>query len=133
MALGRKSGAVTEKTNHDVAVDNSYHPDLLKGPEYDPESTREGNRKMSRVGGPIRLADSDAESAVSVRKQLELEAENQIKYRTCSWQKVHQTFLLIPNHRAEYVNSYVDISISPPCHVFSDLLRVPDGRGEDRV
>jgi hypothetical protein len=29
-----------------------------------------------------------ADDRASVEKQLELEAENAIKYRTCSWQKV---------------------------------------------
>jgi len=45
---------------------------------------------MSRVGGPIPgiVGDSDADSALSVGKQLELEATNSIKYRTCSWPKV---------------------------------------------
>lgn len=99
MALGRKPEAGTTETDHDVAVDNSYHPDRLQESEYDPERTREKPRKMSRVVAPILLADSDAESANSVGKQLQLEAENQIKYRTCSWQKVNRTFPLIPNSR----------------------------------
>lgn len=98
MALGRKAGGVTKKSNHDVAVDNSYHPDLLKSSEYDPERTGGRDRKMSRVVAPILLPDSDVESALSVGKQLELEAENQIKYRTCSWQKVNKIFLSIPHH-----------------------------------
>lgn len=98
MALGRKPGGVTKKTNHDVAVDNSYHPDLLKRSEYDPKHTGEIDRKMGRVVAPILLPDSDVESALSVGKQLELEAENQIKYRTCSWQKVNQMFLSIFHH-----------------------------------
>lgn len=102
MAIGKKASAVTQKINHDVAVDNSYHPDLGKEPEYDPERTGEKDRKMSRLVAPILLADFDAESAVSVGKQLEREAENQIKYRTCSWQKVNHMFLSILHHRAEY-------------------------------
>ena len=32
--------------------------------------------------------DSGTETSVSVGKQMELEAGNAIKYRTCSWQKV---------------------------------------------
>ncbi|MCJ1406978.1 hypothetical protein MMC19_001048 [Ptychographa xylographoides] len=57
---------------------------------YDTEKQGPSERKLSRVGGPIpgTLGDSDAESAMSVGKQMELEASNSIKYRTCSWQKV---------------------------------------------
>lgn len=39
-------------------------------------------RRNSRVAG------RDAGERATVGKQLELEAENAIKYRTCSWQKV---------------------------------------------
>ncbi|MCJ1360138.1 MAG: hypothetical protein MMC33_010141 [Icmadophila ericetorum] len=41
-------------------------------------------RKMSRVGDPL---TSDSDSGLSVGKQMELEATNSIKYRTCSWPK----------------------------------------------
>lgn len=89
MALGRTAGAHSRKTNHDAAVDSSYHFDPLNGLEHHSEHTKGGDRKRSRVGAPILQADADVESAVSVGKQLQLEAENQIKYRTCSWQKVN--------------------------------------------
>lgn len=111
MALGSKAGAVTKKTNQDVARDNSYRPDLLKRSEHDSERTGQRGRNMSRVV-PL-MANSDVESAVSVGKQLELESENQIKYRTCSWQKVNRMFLSIPGHHAEYSTLYFDIQTSP--------------------
>lgn len=48
-------------------------------------------RKNSRIGGPMkeRIAglDDDSDVSVSVGKQMELEANNAIKYRTCSWPK----------------------------------------------
>lgn len=56
-----------------------------------------GGRKMSRIDKPVTqsisgqggLTDDDAsDPSVSVGKQMELEAGNAIKYRTCSWQKV---------------------------------------------
>ena len=56
----------------------------VKGPEdvYDPENQNDdGRRRLSRVG-------DDSSSTLSVGKQIELEADNAIKYRTCSWQKV---------------------------------------------
>lgn len=60
----------------------------------DPESLG-GERRMSRidraVSKPI-VGDTDADdssgSGISVGKQMELEAGNAIKYRTCSWPKV---------------------------------------------
>lgn len=56
---------------------------------YDPESL-ESPRRMSRIDKPP-MTDSDADdssSGMSVGKQMEMEAENAIKYRTCSWPKV---------------------------------------------
>lgn len=121
MALGSKAGAVTNNLyDQDVAIDNSYHPDLLKRSEHDPERKGQRDRKMSRVV-PL-MADSDVESAVSVGKQLELESENQIKYRTCSWQKVNRMFLLIPGHHAEYSSLYFDIQTALVA-TFLDLIR----------
>ena len=57
-------------------------------------------RKMSRIDKPRtksisasvagrQMNDSDSDdNTVSVEKQMELEAGNEIQYRTCSWQKV---------------------------------------------
>ena len=54
-----------------------------------------GPRKMSRIDRPVTksitgdIPDDDAtETSISVGKQMELEAGNSIKYRTCSWPKV---------------------------------------------
>lgn len=56
----------------------------VKSPEdvYDPEDPNGGRRRLSRVGA------DDSSSNLSIGKQIELEADNAIKYRTCSWQKV---------------------------------------------
>ncbi|KAF1356947.1 transmembrane amino acid transporter protein-domain-containing protein [Delphinella strobiligena] len=60
---------------------------------YDPESltgARRGSRIDKPITKPIIPGDSDgddASSGLSVGKQMELESENAIKYRTCSWQK----------------------------------------------
>ena len=61
---------------------------------YDVEKTGPRERKMSRIAGPGIIGDSDAESAMSVGKQIELEASCAIKYRTCSWPKVNTRLLL---------------------------------------
>ena len=51
-------------------------------------------RMGSRIGAPIPgiPLDSDDDVSVSVGKQMELEASNDIKYRSCSWQKVLHLF-----------------------------------------
>ena len=75
---------------HDMAVKRPHDPALETGVYgYDVEKTEEHHgRKMKRVAGP-NLTDSDEDSMLSVGKQMELEATNSIKYRTCSWQKVN--------------------------------------------
>ena len=84
MALGRKSRNVAN-TTHELDP-NPITKD--EGQYYDPESNGEkGGRKMSRIAG-VMGAESDQDSQLGVGKQLELEATNSIKYRTCSWQKV---------------------------------------------
>jgi len=72
-------GALAEATVHDK--------DPAVYDSYDPESNNEkGGRNMSRIAGV--MGESETDSQLTVGKQLELEATNSIKYRTCSWQKV---------------------------------------------
>lgn len=52
-------------------------------------------RKMSRIDAPVtksitgegQLDDDATDNSVAIGKQMEMEAGNAIKYRTCSWQK----------------------------------------------
>lgn len=84
MALGRK-GRKVDNTNHDIDPNSVTMGD---GQYYDAENTGEkGGRKMNRIAG-VMGGESDQDSQLGVGKQLELEATNSIKYRTCSWQKV---------------------------------------------
>ena len=61
---------------------------------------RKLRKKMNRIDGPITkpiggenvLNDDATDSDVSIGKQMEKEAGNAIKYRTCSWQKVRYSF-----------------------------------------
>ncbi|KAL8785212.1 MAG: hypothetical protein Q9213_003481 [Squamulea squamosa] len=94
MALGRKSNVVANDSNNIASLDEKREPHRDPPLEtgvygYDVEKTEQRGRKMSRLGGPsaIGIADSDEDSVVSVGKQVEMEASNAIKYRTCSWQK----------------------------------------------
>lgn len=64
-----------------------YNEDVLSKTKDDSDSDEHyQGRRPSRIA-PVR-SGSVAESRVSIGKQLELEADNAIKYRTCSWQKV---------------------------------------------
>jgi hypothetical protein len=57
--------------------------------KLDSELGYDDDRRPSRVGGALRGSTvEDDLSVMSVGKQMELEANNAIKYRTCSWQKV---------------------------------------------
>lgn len=94
MALGRTSDVVTDDANNIALHDGKPEPHQNPPPEagfygYDAEKTEERGRKMSRIGGSkaIGVGDSDSGSVVSVGKQMEMEASNAIKYRTCSWPK----------------------------------------------
>lgn len=70
--------------------------DTFGGPfDYDAEnggrrlSTTVNGRKMSRIGPPPKLGSipNDSDEGETQQKLIEMEAENAIKYRTCSWQK----------------------------------------------
>ncbi|KAL2042887.1 hypothetical protein N7G274_004647 [Stereocaulon virgatum] len=86
MALGMKTRKVDNDTR-DISITNDLTTDTQEktGYGYDLESNQKGGRKMSRIA--VARGDSDSDSTLSVGKQLELEATNSIKYRTCSWQK----------------------------------------------
>ncbi|KAL8689890.1 MAG: hypothetical protein Q9218_004539 [Villophora microphyllina] len=95
MALGREPDVVDNVANNIATYDEKREPHRDPPFEtgiygYDVEKTQERGRKMSRIGGPkdIGVGDSDADSEdMSVGKQMEMEASNAIKYRTCSWPK----------------------------------------------
>ena len=92
MALGfgnrsRKVDNTTRPITADNGLATSVDPmDEKPAYPYDAEANEKGGRKLNRIA-PL-LTDSDSDTDLSVGKQLELEATNSIKYRTCSWQKV---------------------------------------------
>lgn len=107
MALGRKSTAASDGSNKSSSLDEKRQPHRDPALEtgvygYDVEKTEERGRKMSRLGGPSAIGiNAEEDSVVSVGKQVELEADNAIKYRTCSWQKV----ILLPVSLRQPVDS----------------------------
>ena len=86
MAFGLgKSGRKVDNTNQDLDPNSS--PNGSTGKDYyDAEAQDNKGRKMSRIAAPGSLS-GDTEK-IDVGKQMELEATNSIKYRTCSWPKV---------------------------------------------
>jgi hypothetical protein len=77
MALGIFASKGDAQRNSDSSDGNVAKPDKT----YDPES----GLSEKNYRGDI---DSDSSNSITVGKQIEMEAENAIKYRTCSWQKV---------------------------------------------
>lgn len=93
----------------------------------DKDAEMQGKRRGSRLGGPLKsstnpaaMVDSDGESALDVAKQMEMEAGNAIKYRTCSWQKVRLSCVVersqpeqhLPSNRPDGHDRDLP---SPPC------------------
>ena len=83
-----------------VETDSSPSPDNA----YDAEK-QEGSRRMSRIDRPIAqpiVAGGESDDLevlqTSVGKQMELEQDNAIKYRTCSWPKVIRHSLSLKRH-----------------------------------
>ena len=90
MASGKTDGVFDQTAIHTVAADSTEDPALLKRSGYDEEKL-ERRRGMNRICDPLVPVDTDAGSTLTVGKLQELEAANDIKYRTCSWQKVNRS------------------------------------------
>ena len=77
-----------------------FEPDNPNEKDVEKRGSRRAStgRRMSRIGpppaGPTMVVTSDSDSDDKVGQQIALEAENAIKYRTCSWQKVLQSFAM---------------------------------------
>lgn len=90
------SSPSTEKANPELAKDG-----VFSGDQTIAENGGKKQRKMNRIDGPITkpiggdvLGDDSTDTDISIGKQMEMEADNAIKYRTCSWQKVRYHFHL---------------------------------------
>lgn len=79
-------------TEHEYKVPAFEPTGLGEDEKYDTErrgSTNVGGRKMSRIGPPPGMLTAQTSEGVDeYSKLVALEADNAIKYRTCSWQKV---------------------------------------------
>lgn len=55
----------------------------------DSSNEKASDPELGRIEKPSRRdVDDDSDESITVGKQMAMEAENAIKYRTCSWQKV---------------------------------------------
>jgi hypothetical protein len=78
MALGLFGSKAKSTDSHsNSSSSNAKYPKDDK--TYDPETV---------VPGETHLNDNGSDASLTIGKQMELEADNAIKYRTCSWQKV---------------------------------------------
>jgi hypothetical protein len=80
MALNHQEGRGLSTAEADI-YNNEEKPSYedLEGQNHEP-------RRMSRIDKPAVVSDSD--SSMSIGALIEMEKDNAIKYRTCSWQKV---------------------------------------------
>jgi len=82
-----------EYANMNTGSDLTEERKDILGSDDDPErqsSKTETGRRMSRIAPPINapIEGGDVDSGLSVGEQIEMEKENAIRYRTCSWRKV---------------------------------------------
>ena len=121
MALGFGKKNASDSSNHSSSPPNEKadlkSDGLTPYTAYSADQTtaehggsKKLNKPMNRIDRPITksitgdsaMGDSSTDVSVSIGKQMELEADNAIKYRTCSWQKVcyclpfFLTFLFLP-------------------------------------
>lgn len=99
MALDGNEKASSPSSDEPTFGKEGYYDGFSPISEKGGRTTRGPNgRKMSRIDRPITTSiggleagltsDDATDPSITVGKQLELEADNAIKYRTCSWQKV---------------------------------------------
>ena len=112
------------------------------GQDVEKQGAQQGTyRKMSRIDVPITGSISamkegrdsiDATGAgVSIGQQMEAEAGNAIKYRTCSWQKVWPAATFVPNSlciqltlRVDCISTFLRVHLSG-YHVFPLVIFHP--------
>lgn len=102
--FGSKKGESSTSSPSTEKVDPTLAKDVNTGDfaadqnmaESGGKKTSSSRKPMNRIDGPITksitgedvVADDNTDASVAIGKQMELEAGNAIKYRTCSWQKV---------------------------------------------
>jgi hypothetical protein len=96
--------------------------------------SKKANKPMNRIDRPITksitgdsaMGDSSTDVSVSIGKQMELEADNAIKYRTCSWQKV--CYPPLPLFFCFNYSPSLVIQFLPWVHLECPKMRVPGAK-----
>lgn len=83
----------------DANRNSSNNSRLTNEKKHDLEVGVAGEPRLGRIATPVRrdMKDDSSDNSITVGKQMALEAENAIKYRTCSWPKVC-VLALCPGH-----------------------------------
>ncbi|KIW06681.1 uncharacterized protein PV09_02386 [Verruconis gallopava] len=98
MALSNIAQRMTQTSVEKDPIDGTspqMYGEEKKDVDGDVEMGGDPPRRMSRIDGKSHAA-SDTDSTVSIGQQIEMEKDNAIKYRTCSWQKT--AFLLFSEY-----------------------------------
>ena len=123
LGFGKKAHAAEEPITTDRGTAHMRDPAFETGVYgYDTEKNTAAGRKLSRVAAPGVVGDSESE--MSVGKQMELEATNSIKYRTCSWQKVRPTFCGSSLNNSIVISRRSRQGYGCSLHHFSKLLSI---------
>jgi hypothetical protein len=98
MALGLFSKAKdADQADRNSSTDEKYH----SKPDHELATIGAGTNRLADPGAnrdPEMGVDSESEASI-IGKQLAMEADNAIKYRTCSWYKVRFEKLKCPAYR----------------------------------
>lgn len=98
MALGL-FGSKSSKAQADNRSTSSTEGKVSK-----PEKAYDAEAGLGRIEDPSRR-DVDEGDSITIGKQIELEAENAIKYRTCSWPKVSSnSFSIVGKRKTDTLN-----------------------------
>jgi cobalamin biosynthesis protein CbiG len=81
---------------HDPSIAKPPYEDAGDGRPSDDESTSKNKKDLEAQGENRRGSRLDSRSDVGVGAQREMEKDNAIQYRTCSWQKT--AFLLFSEY-----------------------------------
>jgi hypothetical protein len=114
MALNNLARRMTqtsvEATSTNPIDRNLVAPEGDEKRSYDDANHVEGQggagRRMSRIDKKDSIDGGayDTDSTLSIGQQMELEKDNAIKYRTCSWQKVRLNCTLVASCSTSYPN-----------------------------
>ena len=86
-----------------MAESNAFKPGDISRRSSVSENLRNADKlKQMDLEGQKQQVGSGSDSEGEIGRQIEMESENSIKYRTCSWQKVRADCLAVLNARCAW-------------------------------